>query len=92
MQGIIISRCIFVRIRNFITYRIAATLQLLVFFFIAVFAFKPKEFMPPEWKTWVANSTPENDIMNWVDKEEWPADAHAYHLAQRWHPHRHWLR
>ena len=20
------------------------------------------------------------------------ADAHAYHLAQRWHPHRHWLR
>jgi len=44
VEGIIISRCIFVRIRNFITYRIAATLQLLVFFFIAVFCFKPTEY------------------------------------------------
>eukprot|EP01041_Mallomonas_annulata_P000544 gene544-1045_t len=44
VTGIITSRCIFVRIRNFITYRIAATLQLLVFFFIAVFAFKPNEY------------------------------------------------
>eukprot|EP01036_Dinobryon_divergens_P022999 gene22999-31308_t len=30
IDGIIIARCIFVRIRNFITYRISATLQLLV--------------------------------------------------------------
>lgn len=37
ITGIITARCIFVRIRNFLTYRIAATLQLLVFFFIAVF-------------------------------------------------------
>ena len=44
VDGIIISRRIFVRISNFITYRIAATLQLLVFFFIAVFAFKPSDF------------------------------------------------
>lgn len=41
VHGIVIARCIFVRIRNFVTYRIAATLQLLTFFFIAVYAFKP---------------------------------------------------
>ena len=34
------------RIRNFLTYRIAATLQLLVFFFISVFWFKPVAFNP----------------------------------------------
>ena len=46
VDGIVIARRIFVRIRNFLTYRIAATLQLLVFFFIAVFWFKPKDYMP----------------------------------------------
>ena len=40
VHGIVVARKIFYRIRNFLTYRIAATLQLLVFFFIAVFAFK----------------------------------------------------
>ena len=44
VHGILIARCIFVRIRSFITYRIAATLQLLLFFFIAVFAFKPVDY------------------------------------------------
>lgn len=43
VHGIVVSRKIFFRIRNFITYRIAATLQLLVFFFIAVFAFKVRK-------------------------------------------------
>jgi len=46
INGIFISRQIFVRISNFITYRIAATLQLLFFFFIAVFAFKPSDYQP----------------------------------------------
>jgi H+-transporting ATPase len=46
VEGILLSRKIFVRIRNFITYRIAATLQLLVFFFIAVFIFKPIDYQP----------------------------------------------
>ena len=46
VEGILIARCIFVRIRNFITYRIAATLQLLLFFFIAVFLLKPINFQP----------------------------------------------
>jgi len=49
VTGIRIARCIFCRIRNFITYRIAATLQLLMFFFIAVFAFKPIEYMPQNY-------------------------------------------
>jgi len=44
ITSITISRCIFIRIRNFITYRISATLQLLFFFFIAVFAFKPIDY------------------------------------------------
>ena len=35
IEGIIVSRCIFQRMQNFIVYRISATLQLLVFFFIA---------------------------------------------------------
>ena len=39
-----VARKIFVRIRNFLTYRIAATLQLLFFFFIAVFAFDPSDY------------------------------------------------
>lgn len=49
VEGIIISRCIFQRMKNFITYRIAATLQLLIFFFIAVLSLKPNEFMPADW-------------------------------------------
>ena len=48
IEGILLARCIFVRIRNFITYRIAATLQLLVFFFIAVFIFKPIQYQPTD--------------------------------------------
>lgn len=50
VEGIIISRCIFQRMKNFITYRIAATLQLLIFFFIAVLALKPQQFMPDNWQ------------------------------------------
>ncbi len=46
VDGIVIARCIFQRMRNFITYRIAATLQLLCFFFIAVLTLKPTNFQP----------------------------------------------
>ena len=48
VHGILIARCIFIRIRNFITYRIAATLQLLLFFFIAIFAFRPSDYEPED--------------------------------------------
>lgn len=46
VHGVLISRAIFKRIQNFLTYRIAATLQLLVFFFIAIFAFRPIDYEP----------------------------------------------
>eukprot|EP01038_Epipyxis_sp_PR26KG_P014289 gene14289-19169_t len=61
VHGIIISRQIFVRIKNFLTYRIAATLQLLLFFFIAVFALEPRKFQPTDWET-----------LPGFDKKEWP--------------------
>ena len=32
--------------QNFLTYRIAATTQMVVFFFIALFAFKPSDYQP----------------------------------------------
>lgn len=48
VHGIVIAREIFARIRNFITYRISATLQLLFFFFIAVFAFHPSHYEPED--------------------------------------------
>ena len=49
IHGIEIARQIFQRISNFITYRVAATLQLLLFFFIATFAFHPNDYEePPE--------------------------------------------
>merc|ERR1711907_809618 len=50
IEGILIARRIWCRVRNFLTYRIAATLQLLCFFFIAVFAYRPNEYMPQEWQ------------------------------------------
>ncbi|KAG2499210.1 hypothetical protein HYH03_002791 [Edaphochlamys debaryana] len=46
VHGIVTARCIFQRMKNFINYRIAATLQLLTFFFIAVFALRPPDYEP----------------------------------------------
>ena len=46
VYAIITARKVFVRIRNFITYRVAATLQLLIFFFIATFTLHPSKFEP----------------------------------------------
>ena len=66
VNGIIISRRIFVRIKNFLTYRIAATLQLLVFFFIAVLAFKPIDYMPANWQT----------MSHFPDDHTWPEFFH----------------
>jgi H+-transporting ATPase len=48
IHGIFVARAIFQRISNFITYRIAATLQLLFFFFISLFAFRPSDYNE-EW-------------------------------------------
>jgi H+-transporting ATPase len=46
VHGIKIARQIFQRMQNFLTYRIAATMQLLVFFFVAVLSWKPNEMIP----------------------------------------------
>lgn len=51
VDGILISRRIWCRIRSFLTYRIAATLQLVSFFFIAVFSLRPIHYMPHGWET-----------------------------------------
>ena len=68
VKGIIVARRIFVRIRNFIVYRIAATLQLLLFFFIAVFAFRPVDYMPSNWDS--------DDNTSFPDTTEWPKFFH----------------
>ncbi|GBF93619.1 H+-transporting ATPase [Raphidocelis subcapitata] len=45
VHAIVVARCIFARMKNFINYRIACTLQLLLFFFIAIFAIHPHSYM-----------------------------------------------
>jgi H+-transporting ATPase len=54
--GMEVSRCIFARMKSFLTYRIAATLQLLTFFFIAVLSFNPQDYAsathPPDADEW----------------------------------------
>ena len=49
VEGMIIARQIFQRMKNFINYRIAATLQLLVFFFIAVLSLHPVDYGPAHY-------------------------------------------
>merc|ERR1719230_1051952 len=66
VEGILISRRIWCRVRSFLTYRIAATLQLLCFFFIAVLAYRPNEYMPKDWQ---------NDL-EFMDTHEWPPFFH----------------
>jgi H+-transporting ATPase len=51
IHAIVIAREIFQRMANFITYRISATLQLLFFFFISIFSFKPANY-EPEGEQW----------------------------------------
>merc|ERR1712023_319680 len=70
IEGILISRRIWCRVRNFLTYRIAATLQLLCFFFIAVFAYRPNEYMPKDWKT-----NPDFKAVE-PNMQEWPPFFH----------------
>merc|ERR1719298_308634 len=66
VEGILISRRIWCRVRSFLTYRIAATLQLLCFFFLAVFFYRPNEYMPKNWQ-----NDPE-----FMDTQEWPPFFH----------------
>jgi len=61
VEGVMIARQIFARMKNFINYRITATIQLLIFFFLAVLCLPPQSYVP--------NPTPED----WLDTGlEWP--------------------
>jgi H+-transporting ATPase len=44
IDAIVIAREIFQRIKNYLVYRVAVTYQLLMFFFLCIFAFEPKSF------------------------------------------------
>ena len=44
IEAIVVSRCIFNRIQNFVIYRVGCTLQLLIFFFIALLFFHPSNY------------------------------------------------
>ena len=48
VDATIISRKVFQRIKNFLAYRIAATLQLVSFFFVAVLTMRPSHYIPGE--------------------------------------------
>jgi H+-transporting ATPase len=54
--GMEVARSIFARMKSFLTYRCAATLQLLTFFFIAVLSFNPADYAaashPPDEDQW----------------------------------------
>lgn len=63
IDGIVIARCIFVRIRNFITYRVAATIQLVLFFFFAVLTMRPTDYEPAYHGA---------NIHGYPDTEPWP--------------------
>eukprot|EP00123_Amoebidium_parasiticum_P015103 comp22787_c0_seq2/m.35684 comp22787_c0_seq2/g.35684 ORF comp22787_c0_seq2/g.35684 comp22787_c0_seq2/m.35684 type:complete len:1075 (-) comp22787_c0_seq2:451-3675(-) len=59
VHAIVIARSIFKRIQNFLNYRIAATLQLLCFFFVCVFAFHPNEYYDEAITNgWIPTTTP----------------------------------
>jgi len=46
VDAIVLSRCIFNRMKNYVVYRIACTFQLLVFFFCGVMFMHPRELAP----------------------------------------------
>lgn len=48
VDAIVVSRCIFARMKSFIIYRVACTLQLLIFFFISVLGIRPRDFDSPD--------------------------------------------
>jgi H+-transporting ATPase len=71
IHAIVIARIVFNRIKSFMIYRIAATLQLLVFFFISVFAFAPYDYSSG-FTLRPANATvPNSPIVN-LPNEKWP--------------------
>ena len=44
IDAMLTARCIFARVRNYVIYRIACTLQLVCFFFLACLVFRPRSY------------------------------------------------
>ena len=44
IDAMLTARCIFARVRNYVIYRIACTLQLVCFFFLACLVFRPRDY------------------------------------------------
>jgi hypothetical protein len=72
VTAIVVARIVFGRMTSFITYRIAATLQLLVFFFIAVLTLHPEQFQP------------EGAEVDWPPFFHMPVRVGALALTPRW--------
>ena len=74
IDAITISRCIFQRMQSFVLYRVACSLQILVFLFIAVLAFHPEDF---------ATSAPLNVVVGTSDDQWTGANSDGTMVA--WH-------
>lgn len=82
VNGIKLSRQIFARINNFMTYRLAASMQLLFYFFIAVLTMHPSAYHPDE-ELYASNASRSNasveDVHEFEGVEdvttEWQADG-----------------
>ena len=72
IEAILIARSVFNRIRSFMTYRISATLQLVSFFFVAVFALPPSNYQPYDTTT-PNNASDPNGPSHPSYSEQWPA-------------------
>ena len=79
VNGIRLSRKIFARINNFMCYRLAASMQLLFYFFVAVLTMHPAEYIaacdaePSDWHGATApNATGGGDDPAAGDSTTWP--------------------
>lgn len=72
IDAILTARCIFARVRNYVIYRIACTLQLVFFFFLACVLFRPRNFYCYEDTTGdsIKNSAFDNCYYSSIDDED----------------------
>ena len=71
IDAITTSRCIFARVRNYVIYRIACTLQIVFFFFIACLAFRPWHYYCSESDRDITGSYFDNcDYDNSIDPDD----------------------
>ena len=76
IDAILTSRCIFARVRNYVIYRIACTLQLVCFFFFACLTFRPKQYYC--WES-TANVKISGSVFASCDYDaEYPDSGHDY--------------